>query len=235
MRILVLLAALAGLSLPARAEPPLIVLELFTSQGCTSCPPADALLEMLADEPGLLPLSLHVDYWDYLGWKDIFARPENTQRQKRYAKAVKARSLYTPQMIVNGADRVPGSDEAQVRMSIAAHRIGPDFARVTLRPGPDAVEVEVRPTGAAVILQDEGVIHLVTYDRPIASRIEDGENKGRTITYVNVVRDWLRLGTWDGAAARTYQAPLPGMGRGMAVIVQDGTVGPVLAAARLEP
>ncbi|HEU0222935.1 MAG TPA: DUF1223 domain-containing protein [Paracoccaceae bacterium] len=224
----------AALSLPSRGVAQVVVVELFTSQGCSSCPPADALLARLADDGDVLVLSLHVDYWDYLGWRDRFARPENTKRQKAYARLAGARSIYTPQAIVQGEVRLVGSDETALRKAIEQELREPARATVAIRPATDAVQVMVEPKGE-VHFNNRGLLHLVTYDRPQSVRIERGENAGRTITYVNVVRDWMKIGAWDGKTGQTYSAPLPAMGLGLAVILQDGPVGPILAAARLEP
>lgn len=235
-RVLSFLAALllaAGLAVP-RAAAQDVVVELFTSQGCSSCPPADALLARLAGEGQILALSLHVDYWDHLGWRDRFARPENTKRQKAYAGLVKARSIYTPQAVVQGQDRLVGSDEAALRRAIQAQMAAPQRARIELVPGADGILVRVQPL-AEVHFERRGILHYITYDRPMSVRVDRGENAGLTLTYVNVVRDWLKLGGWDGKAAQTFTAPFPAMGRGVAVILQDGYVGPILAAARLEP
>lgn len=211
----------------------MVAVELFTSQGCSACPPADALLARLAEEEDLVVLSLHVDYWDYLGWRDRFARPENTRRQKLYARAHHARSIYTPQVIVQGRWRKVGSDEAEVRAAIAMARAEAARVALELRELPDRLELHVRPL-ARIGFAEAGVLHLVSYDRPQTVRIERGENAGREITYVNVVRDWMRLGVWDGRGEAVFSAPLPVMGRGLAVLLQDGPVGPILAATRLE-
>jgi hypothetical protein len=230
---LVLLGLLAAVSFPSRSPAQMVVLELFTSQGCSSCPPADALLGRLANEPGVLALSLHVDYWDYLGWRDRFGRPENTKRQKAYASVVHARSVYTPQAVVQGVERLVGSNEDAVRSAIRATLAQPASVQLEIREDADGLKVRVEPL-AAVHFTDRGVLHLVSYDRPQSVRIDRGENAGKTITYVNVVRDWMRIGYWDGKAPQVFDAPLPAMGKGIAVILQDGPVGPVIAAARIE-
>lgn len=219
---------------PAPAAAPTVLVELFTSQGCNACPPADALLAALAAEEGIVALSLHVDYWDYLGWRDSFGRPENTRRQKAYAAEDNARSIYTPQMIVQGRWRRVGSDVAAVRAAIETARARDARVVLELTAREDHVIVRVRPLGT-LSFETTGVLHLVTYDRPQTVRIDRGENAGRDITYVNVVRDWMKLGYWDGTAERVYDAPLPVMGQGLAVLLQDGPVGEVLAAATLEP
>lgn len=218
----------------AKASERKVVVELFTSQGCQACPPADALLARLAEEPRILVLSLHVDYWDYLGWRDRFARPEYTRRQKAYKRMFGARSLFTPQAIVQGTDSVVGSDAGALRTALLRHFNRPQVVDIELIPGEDTIEVTV-----AALQQphfnDEGVLHLVTYDQPQEVHIERGENAGKTVVYTNIVRDWMKLGVWDGKEAATFTAPMPSMGRGVAVLLQDGKVGPILDAAVLEP
>ena len=125
MRLLPVLAALVFVAAAplARAQGSPVVVELFTSQGCSSCPPADALLRKLAEEEDVIALALHVDYWDYLGWKDSFATPKFTARQRAYAKKARSRSIYTPQMVVQGEDRVVGNDAEMVLARISEHGV----------------------------------------------------------------------------------------------------------------
>ncbi|MEL6234458.1 MAG: DUF1223 domain-containing protein [Pseudomonadota bacterium] len=224
----------SALAQNASETTPVIVVELFTSQGCSACPPADRFLAKMAEEPGLIALSLHVDYWDYLGWRDRFARPENTARQKNYAAAMQARSIYTPQMVIQGQWRRIGSDVKSVREAIEAARSIAPVARIDIEPGEARITVRVAPL-SRVSFTSMGILHFISYDRPQRVKIERGENSGVDMTYVNVVRDWMKLGYWDGTSAQAFQAPTPEMGRGVAVLLQDGPVGAILAAARLEP
>ncbi|MEM9047436.1 MAG: DUF1223 domain-containing protein [Pseudomonadota bacterium] len=228
------LGVLPGAGLADDSAQRIVVVELFTSQGCNACPPADRFLNSLADEPGILALSLHVDYWDYLGWRDRFARPENTVRQKNYAAVQQARSIYTPQMIVQGQWRRVGSDVKAVREAIAAALSQPQMVRLAIEPGDARITVRVAPV-RKMTFTSIGVLHLVSYDRPQEVMIERGENRGLKMVYVNVVRDWMKLGYWDGRAEQAFDAPAPAMGRGVAVLLQDGPVGGILAAALLEP
>ncbi|QDL92844.1 DUF1223 domain-containing protein [Paroceanicella profunda] len=236
-RLFALLTALALVPLTgaaSRAEEKPVVVELFTSQGCSSCPPADALADTLSREPGLLILTLHVDYWDYLGWRDRFARPENTRRQKAYTAMFHARSVYTPQAIVQGSERLVGSDAPALVAAIQAQRALPSIAHIELVRRSDSIDVKLS-SAAPIIFRSKGILHLVTYDEPQTVRIERGENAGKTVVYTNVVRDWMKLGVWDGRAPMTISAPMPSMGKGLAVILQDGKVGPILASAWIEP
>ncbi|WP_300042448.1 DUF1223 domain-containing protein [uncultured Paracoccus sp.] len=174
-----------------------VVVELFTSQGCNSCPPADAMLAELADDPDVLPLSFHVDYWDYLGWKDNFARPEFTRRQKDYARSVGERAVYTPQMIVGGQDTAPSMRPADLMGMIDAHRASPAMVNMTERDEGDRKVIELTP------LSDLGGVIAVLLVRFAPSRrveVTAGENSGRVMTYRNVVLDIARLAEWDGRA-----------------------------------
>jgi len=210
-----------------------VVVELFTSQGCSSCPPADALLRELADWPDVVALSLHVDYWDYLGWHDVFARPAFTARQMAYRDAAGARSVYTPQMIVDGVESVVGSRAAEVKAAIEAARARPDRARIALRR--DADRIEIRVSAADEGPAPAGVLWFVTYRSPPPVRVERGENAGHALQYRNVVENWMKMGRWDGNAAAVYRAPAPSETSGVAVILQEGPVGPVIAAAKIDP
>lgn len=204
---------------------PRAVIELFTSQGCSSCPPADQLLGELADDPSLVSVSVPIDYWDYLGWKDTLADPRNTARQKAYAHARGDGQVYTPQVVVNGSLHALGSDKAAIELAIAASRkngamsLLPTLALADGRLNvsvPDATDAR---TGAEVWLF--GVTRAATV------AIGRGENKGRAITYRNVVRRWVKLGDWAGKA-NSWSIPVQTLkGANIdeaAVLVQSGTV-----------
>ncbi|MEM9012803.1 MAG: DUF1223 domain-containing protein [Pseudomonadota bacterium] len=231
-RTLHLLAVLASVfTAPAAwAQGNAVVVELFTSQGCSSCPPADELLGELSAQTDVVALSLHVDYWDYLGWRDRFARPEFSARQQAYARAQNARSVYTPQMMIMGRHAVVGHRRGEVAARIAQHRLMDPPADITLAAADGTVSVEVTPNGEL----GETVIFMVTYDRPQMVDIRRGENAGAQITYHNVAIDWVRLGNWSGREPMTFSAPWPQMGRGIAILLQEGDVGPIIAAARLD-
>ncbi|MEM6439675.1 MAG: DUF1223 domain-containing protein [Pseudomonadota bacterium] len=233
-----LLCAAAGLAGPERARAeddraaPLVVVELFTSQGCSACPPADALLGDLAERGDVLALSLHVDYWDYLGWRDVFAHPMFTKRQKAYREAAGARSIYTPQMIVHGASALVGSRRDDVLAEIAQAHAAPAPAQVELMREGDRIEVRVAPTGTAA---PAAIAWYVTYRTPAPVVIKRGENAGRALIYRNVVDGWMKLGAWDGQGTIVWTPPAPAQEGGVAVILQAGQgYGPILAAARLQ-
>lgn len=227
--LLVVVTLVAPGAAAAQRVPPVVV-ELFTSQGCVSCPPADAVFRTLAQRPDVLALALHVDYWDYLGWQDIFGQPANSRRQRAYAAADGKRSIYTPQMIIGGVDRVIGSDLAEVEARVDAQAPLPRRAMIDLTRDGDTVRLRVAPSdvngaGAADI-------HVVRYVPEAVVSIEAGENAGQRIAYSNIVTDWLTVGRWDGAtpAELTFEAP---GSEPVAVLVQRERLGPMLAAATL--
>lgn len=221
-------------SAPALAEPrPVVVVELFTSQGCASCPPADALIAELAMRDDVLPLALHVDYWDYIGWADSFARPENTARQKAYARMAHSGSIYTPQIVVGGADQVVGFKPmrvAELMQAQAAAGVPVEIRFDRTEDGGLRVRCLARP-GAELPAAIN--VDLVGYLGQAAVEIIHGENAGKTITYANIVQSWERLGTWDGRGVFDATAQTPGTGM-LAVIIQVRGPGRVLAAFKVE-
>ncbi|WP_108483257.1 DUF1223 domain-containing protein [Oceaniglobus ichthyenteri] len=213
----------------AHAEDQPVVVELFTSQGCSSCPPADKLLGELAGRDDVIALALHVDYWDYIGWKDKFAKPAFTKRQKFYAKAAGARTIYTPQLIVGGKDHVVGYRPMEVAELIQAHRAAPDPVMISASREGGTVRVEARVVGT---IAGKMVVQLARFSPNETVEIQRGENEGNTYTYHNIVRDWAILGEWDGAAPLTLDAPVPD--GPVAIIIQQAGFGPVVGAARLD-
>ena len=214
---------------PAAAAP-LTVVELFQSQGCSDCPPANANVMALSDRPDLLTLSFGVTYWDQLGWKDTFASPQYTARQWDYAHALKHTEVYTPQVIVNGRADITGRDKAQLESLIVreTNLIAPpvEIAGGHARVGED---VMVRMTGKGAHYD----VWLVRFDPRIENvPIARGENGGLTLPHRNVVKQLVRLGVWNGAA---MDFPLPAAaqaGLKDAVLVQKGPGGSIVAAAR---
>ena len=230
------LAAMAALSQasPAAAEGkarPLVVVELFTSQGCSSCPPADAMIMEMAARKDLLPLSLHVDYWDYLGWRDDLAQPQFTQRQKAYARMAEQRSIYTPQMIVQGLDHVIGAKAMKLMDAV-------ETRRALLSDMPVSLSHEMTAAGVTVTAQATGPLppkmrlQLVRYTPHVAVAIGRGENAGRTIDYANVVTSWTAVADWDGAAPLSVPMTLEGDDRAAVILQADGP-GAIRAALRL--
>ncbi len=232
-----LVIGLLGLVLaPAGAQAGLkAVVEIFTSQGCSSCRSADFYFAQLAEREDLLALSFHVDYWDYLGWRDTFALPENTARQAEYAEAYGSRRIYTPQMIVNGMVPLVGGDKAVAEAAIAEADLP---VPVEMRKGSGTVKIEVgaRPLPGA----RRTTIRLVLFSSEEKIGITRGENAGSTLQYRNVVRAMRPIGMWDGGAVRITlpENELIGDGvDGCAVIVQEelpNGPGAILGAAKLE-
>lgn len=213
---------------PPQAYP--VVVELYTSQGCSSCPPADEFMAELAGHEGVIALALHVDYWDYIGWEDSFAQPAFTERQKQYARAVKSRMIYTPQMVIGGVDRVEGNTPDAVVKMIGKHKGVVSPVRLSVERQGDMVVIHAVADPA---LPDGAVVELVRYEPSAVVEIERGENAGRTVTYRNIVTEWTKLADWPGAAPLELTAPAPG-GAPVVVIVQEPGPAAVLAAARVE-
>lgn len=211
------------------ASQPAVVVELYTSQGCSACPPADEFMASLVQDPNVIPLALHVDYWDYIGWKDAFADPRFTDRQKAYAHAVGSRMIYTPQMIVNGLDRVEGHEPEQVARLIQAHLAAAAPVALRLERSGDRLRILADPAP----LDRPVWVQLVRYRPSETVTIERGENAGRTVTYHNIVTSWQMLGEWPGAAPLAMEADAPGPDP-VAVILQKGGPAEIVAAARLD-
>lgn len=215
------------------ASKPLLVVELFTSQGCNSCPPADRFLGILAKRPGVLALSFHVDYWNYLGWKDSFSAAWATARQKAYRWALQERMIYTPQIIVDGRFAAVGSRDAAVERLIKAARDHqrPRLALTLVRDG-----ASVRLTVPASSAVDQASLFLVYFDRQKRVSIAAGENADKTITYHHVVRDLRRLKPYDGQSRSLILSAKDSKGRlrdGLAVLAQRGVNGAIVGAAVL--
>ena len=209
---------------------PVVVIELYTSQGCSSCPPADDFLAMLAMDPSILPLALHVDYWDYIGWADKFADAKFTDRQKDYAHQAGSRSIYTPQMIVGGLDRVEGYKREETGELIRKHLDAAQDIGLTVDRKGNILTIHA---DANASLGGNTKVQLVRYTPLETVNIERGENAGRTITYYNIVRSWQTIGDWSGAAPLDLQANVKG-DEPLVVIVQQDGPSYIVAAARLD-
>lgn len=211
----------------AQAENPVVV-ELFTSQGCSSCPPADAMLHTLAKRDDVIPLALHVDYWDYIGWKDAFANPAHSDRQRKYAVAGGRRSIYTPQMIVNGETSIVGARGMELADAIQAHKARDTGVTVTLSRNGETLQINASARGRV----PDMVVHVLRYQNARDVKILRGENAGRHLTYANVVEDWQVLTDWSGREDLQTEMPISGA-IPIVVLVQEKGHGPILAAARL--
>ena len=240
MKSITLLAALVATALSA-AHPmageirvnPKAVVELFTSQGCSSCPKADAMFSKLGERKDVIALAWHVDYWDYIGWADTFGTPANSDRQRAYADSWGSSRIYTPQLVVNGRKGVVGSrdkevdgalSEASLELPVALELKG-DMLKVSVGPSPDA--------GSAMVW-------LVTYKDHASVLIERGENAGKTIDYTQIVTGKQMLGAWEGAEGTTLKLPLSELAAngsdGAVILVQsdkNGLPGPILGAASI--
>lgn len=218
---------------PSFADPRAVV-ELFTSQGCSSCPPADKVLGELAKDPTVVALSLPVDYWDYLGWKDTLADSRFSARQKAYSSVRGDRDVYTPQAVVNGSVHVLGSDQAGIEAAatVTKNTGGVMSVPVTMTKSGKQIDVAV-----AAATGKSGEIWICAVSKQVPITINRGENRGHQITYHNVVRNLLKVGDWNGKAG-SWSVPLENIARdgvdAAAVYVQDGSrdkPGPMLGAA----
>jgi hypothetical protein len=230
------LAALSGLAM-GQAPAPVSVIELFTSQGCSSCPPADRLLQALSQRPDIIALSFPVTYWDYLGWKDTLASPENVQRQRGYAAAQGEGQVFTPELVVNGLKVCVGSDldaiEAALKSTAVTIRKDAVPLSVKRESGQLIIEAGAAPQGSST---KKGKVWIASVQRSSAVTIKRGENAGRVVTYTNVVRELTSAGEWQGAPA-SYAVPassLPKGGDMYVVFLQAEMLGPIVAAARVE-
>ncbi|WP_461425476.1 DUF1223 domain-containing protein [Gymnodinialimonas sp.] len=223
-------AALAVFATPALADDPVVV-ELFTSQGCSLCPPADALLGELAEREDVIALALHVDYWDYIGWADTFAHTAFTQRQHAYGEAAGSTVVYTPQMVIGGVDHVIGNRTMEVADAIAAHR---SIANpVSVETTPEQGGWQVRAVWIGEGQAPQMIVQVVTYSPQEHVDITRGENAGLSTAYHNVVRSWQVVADWSGAQAFEAQV-LPTGDMPHVVIVQTDGHGAILGAARLD-
>ncbi|MEY4872628.1 MAG: hypothetical protein RLZZ563_1958 [Pseudomonadota bacterium] len=207
-----------------------VVVELYTSQGCSSCPPADEFIAELAGAEHVIALSLHVDYWDYIGWEDSFAHAAFTERQKSYARAAKSRMVYTPQMIIGGVDRVEGNAPDAVVKLIGKHMAVARPVTLTVERRGDVVVIRAV---ANPPLRAGAEVQLVRYLPEATVAIERGENAGLTVTYRNIVTGWDKIGDWPGTAPLEMQADVP-QDEPVVVIVQEPGPAAILAAAQLK-
>lgn len=217
------------------------VVELFTSQGCSSCPPAEAILAQLAKDPGIVALAYHVDYWDYMGWTDPHGSRTNTERQRAYAKAFNAGTIYTPQAVINGRRDVVGSRAGDIDKAITDTTLAAIPASVALTLRGDRLHITADgplsvPGGKTPVLM------LITYDRETQTVVDSGENQGTTIVNAHSVRDWRVLGMLDG---KRLMVDIPvsmlkpaddktGYAAVLQAVSDKGGPGPILAAAALE-
>jgi hypothetical protein len=217
--------AIVAIIRPAYADPRAVV-ELFTSQGCSSCPPADKIIGEMAKDPSVIALSMPIDYWDYLGWKDTLADARFSARQKAYSQMRGDREVYTPQVVVNGSVHVIGSDRAGIESAIGSTRKADSVMSVpvtmTLAGKQITVSVAASSKGPAAM---HGEVWICSIAKVIPISIGRGENSGRELTYYNVVRNLLKVGDWNGSSG-SWTVPLENISRdgvdAAVVYVQDG-------------
>ncbi len=229
-----LFAAAAFVPHARAGERPVVVAELFTSQGCSSCPPAEAFLNDLADRSDVIALEFHVDYWDYIGWEDPFAKKSYTDRQKQYMRALHSRYVYTPQMVIDGAQHVVGSDQMKVELAIRDRQ---EEKRDTAMPsltvsksGDNALKVSVTGDPHGRIYD----LYLITFDKEHRTEVQRGENRGKTLVNRNVVRDALLIRQWMGEAL-DQEIPVEKFAEagGWVVLLQQAGHGPIAAAEQI--
>lgn len=215
------------------------VIELFTSQGCSSCPPADALLGRLAEEPGLVALSFSIDYWDYLGWRDTLGSPANSDRQRGYARARGDGRVYTPQIVVDGVAHVNGSDESAVHAAVKAaeKRLAKVKVPVSMHAEGDTLVIDI---GAAPENSDKrkATVWLAIAKEVETVQVARGENRGRELSYHHPVREFTPIGIWRGEAM-TLRLPLKDLktmgGDCLFALLQVEDTGPILGGAEFMP
>lgn len=216
----------------AEARP--VLVELYTSQGCYLCPKADALLGEVAQRPDVVGLSLNVDYWDYIGWKDTLALPENKARQTAYAQSHNETAIGTPHMVVHGMRAMAGGNDQAVKQSIEAAAAGEYALSVTLTRAGDALEIAIAPLAGGGA---DAAVMIAPYRQAVTQAIDAGENAGETLTYHNAALSIGPVGAYSGEAT-TLSAALPAEADGVAVWVQlktaYGPVGEILGAAKTE-
>ncbi len=233
MRITLFALAAACLTFPAAAQAqsadhPAVV-ELYTSQGCSSCPPADAVFAGITGRADIIALSLHVDYWDYIGWKDTFGNKAFADRQRAYARAAGEKTIFTPQMVVNGRDKLVGADAAKLERLLRKTGVAAGGPKITLTRKGSKLTVQA---SASEPLPAGTMVQVVRYIPLAPVKIARGENAGRTIVYSNIVTSWQKVATWDGRAPLSLELTAPG-DQPAVVIVQEPGPGAILAAAVL--
>ncbi len=223
---------LLGMSviIPAQASSPpsnMVVLELFTSQGCSSCPPADALLQQLANDPQILALSFHVDYWDNSSWRDPFSRPESTARQYAYGKALGQNGVYTPELVIDGARGMVGSRRSDIQAAVAAAKTQDKPVSVSTTPSEDGMSINL--SSAAPVPKAD--IWLVTYSPQAVTAVRGGENSGHDLVSINNVKFITKIGQLTGTSTQ-LNVPALIADNHYAVLVQVAENGKIIGAGK---
>lgn len=217
-----------GSAVAAQSDNPVVV-ELYTSQGCSSCPPADRMLQQMAGREDIIPLALHVDYWDYLGWKDVFGDAAHTLRQRQYARVSGTRTVYTPQVIIGGTASVVGARSMEVMNQVAAQSAQDSGVDLSISRSGDTLSIAADTSHAS---SRELMVQVVRYIPQSAVDIRRGENAGHAYTYSHIVTDWTLIGTWDGEGPLRADVTVTGE-QPIVVILQEHGPGAIRAAARL--
>jgi len=215
---------------PGLAQDRPVAVELFTSQGCSSCPPADKILAELTNRDDIIALALHVDYWDYIGWEDPFGDPQHAERQRAYAKAGGRRSIYTPEMIVNGQIDIVGAKPMKLSRAIEQQKATPDTVALAIARDGDVVSIEAEALQGS---PEPFNVHMLRYAPVASTKIKRGENAGHTFDYHNIVNDWAVLAQWDATGPLALSAPVSGT-QPVVVLIQRTGAGPIVAAARIK-
>lgn len=234
-RIVILASMLFVLAAPVARAGDVVVVELFTSQGCDKCPPADVLLEDLATEPNVLALSWHVDYWDFMGWKDSMAKPGHKERQEAYNQAMGTTGVLTPQFVINGRKQIMGPKKLALYQTVSDAAVANNLpVHIGFEGTGKTINVALNgkvPDGAASV-------RLIWHDSLKRLEIKGGANSGKKMDYVNVVTASPVIGTFGGGSA-TYSVDLDDPARNgadcLAILVQEGDAGPILGAGRFCP
>jgi hypothetical protein len=230
------ICAIVAVIRPAHADPRAVV-ELFTSQGCSSCPPADKIIGELAKDPSIIAMSMPIDYWDYLGWKDTLADARFSARQKAYSRMRGDREVYTPQAVVNGSVHVIGSDLAGIENAIGSTRKAEVMSiPVTMTQSGKQLTVSVAAANKTPVAM-HGEVWICSISKSVPISIDRGENRGKELTYYNVVRNLVKLGDWNGNPG-SWTVPIDNVAHNgvdaAVAYVQDGSrdkPGPMLGAA----
>lgn len=229
MRFIKILTVALSFWLPTLVAAQNVVVELFTSQGCSSCPPADEIIRKLKLEDDVIVLGWHVDYWDYLGWKDEFSRPENTERQIGYRDRWNLRSLYTPQAVIHGEAQIVGSDAGKIHMYV--NQFQADGVNLELKLERTGSTADIQVTSKVSGLPSADIL-LAKIIPEASTSIKQGENAGRTIHYVNIVEEMVWIADWNGKSNLSMKTPLT-VGGTYVVLVQAKDFGPILGAEYL--
>ncbi|MEP3441758.1 MAG: DUF1223 domain-containing protein [Sulfitobacter sp.] len=224
-------ASLIGLSAPLAAEQIPVVLELYTSQGCSSCPPADAIMRDISNRDDVIAIAMHVDYWDYIGWKDEFGNPDFAKRQRAYANTAGRRTIYTPEMVVNGVTDIVGARPMKVAEAIEEHKSKAPRMTLDAERAGDTLRIQGSvPSGKSTAMD----VHVLRMYEKKETKITRGENRGKTLEYHNIAHDWQTVVTgWNGTGPLDLTVQGVTGDDPVVVLVQEANAGPIVSAARL--